>query len=170
MRLLKAAFLTPATAVLGLSLGVAAQPEKVPLYTGEDLDRMFGPAPASPSVPVDKTRPEDWRWVEQFLDREYARIDADRQHDLNRRESDVASQREEGSSEYYGGSLLWGWGGGYPGYSGYGGLNVSGPGYGRGDRGGVGGAVCRGSGYRLGRASVATSIRRAGISRPSHRH
>jgi hypothetical protein len=151
----------------GLGFAVAADREEVPLYTGEDLDRMFGPAPASPSVPVDKTRPEDWRWVEQFLDRQYARIDADRQHDLSRREVDIAEGRQEEPSEFYGGSLLWRWGGGY---SRYGGWNVTGPGYGRGDDRGVAAAMCRGSGYRLGHASVATSMRRAGIPRPSHRH
>jgi hypothetical protein len=141
----------------GLGLSVAADREQVPLYTGEDLDRMFGPAPASPSVPVDKSRPEDWRWVEQFLDRQYARIDADRQHDLNSREMGIAEGRDNEPSGYYGGSLLWGWGGGYPGYGGWNGR-------------GVGFGACANSGYRLGHASVATSIRRAGIPRPSHRH
>jgi hypothetical protein len=132
---------------------------------------MFGPPPASPSVPVDKSRPEDWAWVERFLDREYARIDADRQYDLNRREVDYAVRDEHEPRDYYGGSLLWGWGAGYGGYGSYGGYagwNVTGPGYGRGDGRALGAAVCRGgSGYRLGRASVATSMKRAGIARPS---
>ena len=171
MRLRGLAFAIPTLVLAGLGLAVAADREQVPLYTGEDLDRMFGPPPASPSVPVDKSRPEDWRWVEQFLDREYARVDADRRHDLSRREVDIAERREDEPSQFYGGSLLWGWGGGYPGYGGW---NVTGPGYGRqdgrGDGRGFGGAACRGSGYRLGHASVATSMKRAGISRPSHRH
>jgi hypothetical protein len=167
MRPWRLVFLAPALAVAGLGLAVAAETEKVPVYTREDLDRMFGPAPASPSVPVDKSRPEDWRPIEQFLDREYARIEAQRQIDLNRREMEIATRQEE-SREYYGGSLLWGWGAGYPGYDVD--WKLGGPGFGRGDHRGVGAAVCRGSGYRLGHASVATSIRRAGISRPSRRH
>jgi hypothetical protein len=169
MRPWRLAFLIVALALAGVGLAAAAETEKVPLYTREDLDRMFGPAPASPSVPVDKSHPEDWRPIEQFLDREYARIEAQRQNDLNRREMEIATRREN-DSQYYGGSLLWGWGAGYPGYADYGDRKGGGPGFGRGDHRGVGAAVCRGSGYRLGRASVATSMRRAGISRPSRRH
>ncbi len=97
--------------MIAFGLAAATEREPVPLYTGEDLDRMFGPAPAGPSLPVDKTRPEDWRWVEQFLDREYARIDADRKYDLSSREIDIAEQRVERPSRIYG-SLLWG--GRYP--------------------------------------------------------
>jgi len=130
-----------------IGLVAAADGENVPLYTGEDLDRMFGPAPAGPSVAVDKSRPEDWQWVERFIDREYARIDADRQHDLNRREVDIAArEQEEPDQRIYGGSLLWGWGAGYPGYAGW---NVAGPGYGRGDEA----VACNGS---LGRYARAT--------------
>jgi len=105
-------FVVPALAMIAVGLAAATDREPVPLYTGEDLDRMFGPAPAGPSHPVDKTRPEDWRWVEQFLDREYARIDADRQYDLSSRQVDISARRVERPSRIYGGSLLWG--GGYP--------------------------------------------------------
>jgi len=96
--------------MIAVGLAAATDREPVPLYTGEDLDRMFGPAPAGPSRLVDKTRPEDWRWVEQFLDREYSRIDADREYDLSSREVDIAERRVEKPSRIYG-SLLWG--GGY---------------------------------------------------------
>jgi len=97
--------------MVAVGLSAATDREPVPLYTGEDLDRMFGPAPAGPSQLVDKARPEDWRWVEQFLDREYSRIDADRQYDLSSREVSIAERRVERPSRTYG-SLLWG--GGYP--------------------------------------------------------
>ena len=97
--------------MIAVGLSAATDREPVPLYTGEDLDRMFGPAPAGPSVLVDKARPEDWRWVEQFLDREYSRIDADRQYDLGSREVNIAERQVERPSRTYG-SLLWGTG--YP--------------------------------------------------------
>ncbi len=64
---------------------------------------MFGPAPAGPSELVDKTQPEDWRWVEQFLDRQYSRIDADRQYNLRNREVDIV---EHPPRTY--GTLPWG--------------------------------------------------------------
>lgn len=152
----------PVLAAMGIGVAAAASAEEVPLYTGEDLDRMFGPPPVGPSVPVDKTRPEDWRWVEQFLDREYARIDADRRYDLDSRGVAISERQAETPERTYGGSLLWGWGGGY---SGYGGWDVAGPGYGR--RGGA--ELCKSQGYRLAPASVATSMKRAGIPRPSRR-
>lgn len=69
--------------------------ETVPLYTGDDLDRMFGPPPPPVTDPVDKTRGEDWIWVESYLDRQYARIDADRRYELSRRVVDVAEERTE---------------------------------------------------------------------------
>ena len=111
MRLWSLLFAAPVIASVAIGLTAATDREPVPLFTGEDLDRMFGPAPAGPSQPVDKARPEDWRVVEQFLDREYARIDADRQHDLSSREFDRSTRRVEDPSRIYG-SLLWG--GGYP--------------------------------------------------------
>jgi hypothetical protein len=89
--------------------GVAAatDQETVPLFTSDDLDRMFGPAPRGPSELVDKSQPGDWNTVERFIDREYARIDADRQHSLNSRELDRSAVREDDSSRIYG-SMLWG--------------------------------------------------------------
>jgi hypothetical protein len=110
MRLWMLPLALPVAATLAIGFAAAADGDIVPVYTGEDLDRMFGPAPPGPSDPVDKTRPEDWRQVEQFLDREYARIDADRRHDLDRREIDASSRREDDSSRLYG-SMIWG---GYP--------------------------------------------------------
>ena len=76
------------TAVVVWALGtgaLAAAGEAVPLYTNDDLDRMFGPPLPPVTDRVDKSGPADWSWVEEFLDRQYARIDADRQYDLSRR-------------------------------------------------------------------------------------
>ena len=98
-------------AVAGLvtagAAAVAGLDPAVPLYTSDDLDRMFGPAPAQPSEPVDKTRPEDWRWIEQFLDRQYSRIDADRRYDLDSRTVDIVEGRVAPSNPYSGGAAAW---------------------------------------------------------------
>lgn len=91
---------------------VAAAPESPRVYTTEDLDKMFGPAPKRPTDPVDKSGPEDWRFVEQFLDRQYSRIDADRSHDLDRRTVDIAETRVAAVSPYRYGGVAWGLG--YP--------------------------------------------------------
>ena len=100
-----------ALAVL-LPAGLArAGTETVPLYTNDDLDRMFGPAPPPVTNPVDKTTPDDWRWVEQYIDRQYARIDADRQYDLARESLAIA---ERNYYPYYGGYPV-AWSLGYPG-------------------------------------------------------
>lgn len=110
-------------AVGSLAFGVAAggDNDSVPLYTGEDLDRMFGPVPAPPSEAVDRSRPEDWRWVEEFLARQYSRIDADRQYELSNRSLEIdehaAYDRHDDDwsyGHYYGGY----YGGHYGGYYG----------------------------------------------------
>ena len=82
-----------AIAAFAIGPAAAATPEPVPVYTSEDLDRMFGPPPPAPSDPVDKSRPEDWQFVQQFLDRQYSRIDADREYDLDKRTIAVAENR-----------------------------------------------------------------------------
>jgi hypothetical protein len=97
----------PALSMLAVGLSAGTDREPVPTFTGEDLDRMFGPAPAGPSELVDKTQPEDWRWVEQFLDRQYSRIDADRRYNLRNREIDMVERRVERPLRTYG-TLLWG--------------------------------------------------------------
>ena len=101
----------PALAMIAVGLAGATESDPVPLFTGDDLDRMFGPAPVGPSRLVDKARPEDWRWVEQFLERENSRIDDDRRFELSRRQADLAERRIDRFSRPRG-SLLWG--GGYP--------------------------------------------------------
>jgi hypothetical protein len=72
---------------------IAAADEEVPLYTNDDLERMFGAVPTPAYDLADRTQPEDWQWVESYLDRQYARLDADRQYELNRRTLDIAEDR-----------------------------------------------------------------------------
>jgi hypothetical protein len=99
-------------AMIAAGIAAAAPAENVPLYTGEDLERMFGPAPPRPSDPVDKSGPGDWRFVEQFLDRQYSRIDADRSYDFDKRALDIASRRVAPFAQGYYGGVAWGLG--YP--------------------------------------------------------
>ena len=163
-------FAVPLIATLAIGLVSATDVEQVPLYTGDDLDRMFGPAPPGPSVRVDKSNPEDWNVVERFLDRENARIDAERQHELDSRELYNSRAREEDSSRWYG-SMLWG-----SGYYGGGYWNGDyGQGCGRQDlnyRGSMvtyRGAYARasGDGYRRGQRG---GLDRGGVSRGSRHH
>src|SRR5262245_15673370 len=84
------------------SCALASSGDSVPLYTNDDLDRMFGPPLPAVSQPVDKSTPADWAWVEGYLDRQYARIEADRQYDLQRR---VIEYEEE--HPYYETPYLW---------------------------------------------------------------
>src|SRR5215831_11138455 len=108
MRSLAAGIALAALAAAGTAM---AGTEAAPLYTNEDLDRMFGPPPHPVSEPVDKSTPEDWRWVEQYLDRQYARIDADRQYDLSRAALRIADQQ---SYYPYYGSYPVAWNASYP--------------------------------------------------------
>ena len=112
MRLRGPLFVVSAVAMLAIGSAGSAEQNPVPLFTSEDLDRMFGPAPAQPRDPVDKSGPEDWRWVESFLDRQYARIEADRQFELRSRQVDISATRIDEPARIYGGSSIWGRG--YP--------------------------------------------------------
>jgi len=104
MRRIGALLLVSAIASIALGADVGGGPAAVPTYTNEDLDRMFGPAPAQPSVPVDKSGPDDWRWVESFIDRQYARIDADRDYELRK----LAIEPSMPAEPVYVQSLPWG--------------------------------------------------------------
>jgi hypothetical protein len=59
-----------------------APDEPVPLYTNADLAK-FGP-PGGTDQPVRVQDEGKWEFVQAFLDREYARVDAEREHDLRR--------------------------------------------------------------------------------------
>ena len=108
MRIIPVALALAAVLPVGLA---GAGTETVPLYTNDDLDRMFGPPPPPVTAPVDKTTPEDWSWVEQYIDRQYARLDADRQYDLARESLAIA---ERNYYPYNGGYPV-AWSLGYPG-------------------------------------------------------
>jgi hypothetical protein len=79
------------------------------LYTNADLDRL-GPGPAEPSRPISGADDPGWDYVQQFLDREHARLEADRLMDLeeSRRAAEndalyeLARERDY-SVPYYGG-------------------------------------------------------------------
>jgi hypothetical protein len=91
--------------------------EEVPLYTNEDLDK-YGP-PSGPDVPVAvavASGDGDWRAVQQFLDREYARLDAERRYELEREALRLRAAAEEERQPTY----LVPWAGvyGYPYWSG----------------------------------------------------
>ena len=107
MRSRTVVLVAPVVAMIAIGIAAAAVNDPVPLFTSEDLDRMFGPAPAQPSEAVDKSRAEDWRWIEEFLDRQYSRIEADRQFDLSNRIVDVAVGPIEPPPPIYQGSVAW---------------------------------------------------------------
>ncbi|HZN53877.1 MAG TPA: hypothetical protein VFB67_01025 [Candidatus Polarisedimenticolaceae bacterium] len=88
----------PLTMLLTGASALAEEP--VPLYTSEDLDRMFGPPPPTQVAPIASSAPEDWAWIEQYIDRQYARIDADRQYDLNRAALRIADERTDVGAGY----------------------------------------------------------------------
>jgi hypothetical protein len=96
---------TIAVVVLSLPASAVTFTEGVPLYTNADLDRMFGPAPQSTAPAVSKTQsePEDWSAIESFIDRENARIDADRQFEMQRQAYAGSGQQPMSMGGYYGG-------------------------------------------------------------------
>ena len=103
--------------VLALPALAVTITDGVPLYTNEDLTRMFGAPPKGPSVPVDKSKPEDWVAIQQFIDSQYARIDAERQYEMQRQSMMESSQvPHESSGGYYPGLYGGYYGGYYPGY------------------------------------------------------
>jgi len=123
MRNIRSVTIVFAALVLTLPALAVTMTDGVPLYTNDDLNKMFGPPPKGPSVPVDKSKPEDWVAIQQFIDSQYARIDAERQYDMQVRAMAESSQAPQGMTGgyypgYYGGYGLYrnyGYGYGYPG-------------------------------------------------------
>ena len=80
-----------------------ASDEPVRVYTNEDLDDL-APLPSQETEPV---TPEEiarrWAFVDSVLDRAYARIDADRRHELDRRMTEAEAGALEGvdAREHY---------------------------------------------------------------------
>ena len=113
MRISRSVTIVFAILVLTLPALAVTVTDGVPLYTNEDLNKMFGPPPKGPSVPVDKSKPDDWVAIQQFIDSQYARIDAERQYAMQLRSMDSSAQvPQEMSGGYYPGL----YGGYYPGY------------------------------------------------------
>ncbi|HEX4822828.1 MAG TPA: hypothetical protein VFV19_00800 [Candidatus Polarisedimenticolaceae bacterium] len=101
--------------VLALPALAVTMNDGVPLYTNEDLNKMFGPPPKGPSVPVDKSKPEDWLAIQQFIDNQYTRLDAEREYEMQRQAMAGTSPQEPtgGSTSGYYGAYYPGY---YPGY------------------------------------------------------
>jgi hypothetical protein len=117
-----------ALAALGLLAGPARGEERVPVYTNADLAK-FGPPTSAPGAPV-TAPPVDPGVVQAFLDQQYARIDADRRLELERRQADREAAAQEylydRESYYMPYSNLWPYYGGGYGDLGFGGV---GPGF-----------------------------------------
>jgi hypothetical protein len=62
------------------------------VYTNLDLERLFGP-PSVNTGPVVTNDDADWEFVKEFLEREHARIDADRSYELERRRQRLETDR-----------------------------------------------------------------------------
>lgn len=80
-----------------------ADGETVPLYTNEDLEQ-FGPPAERSGVVVPRPDPAlQWKFVRQYLDRQYERIDAERQWRMElvrMREEEEARDAEVRSRQY----------------------------------------------------------------------
>jgi len=123
---------------LGLAAGIAGAADPVPTYTNADLVK-FGAPTSAPGTLVRAPAPAaDWTAVQTFLDQQYARIDADRQHELDRRQADRDDAAQDllrpQDSYWMPYSNVWpyygDYGHGYAGFSHYGGGAAAGyPGY-----------------------------------------
>ncbi len=109
-----------AIVALALPAPLRAEPppaeEPVRLYTNADLEK-FGP-PTGPDAPVRVPDAGEWRIVQEFLDREHARLDAERRYELDRAalEPEVAPDEGDRLRGYF---PFYGWYG-YPGMYPYG--------------------------------------------------
>ena len=108
------------SALLVMALGVPVFAEEaVHTYTTEELNRKYGTVPGV-SQPVDRSPLADWAVVQDFIDRQYARLDAERRYAMDRQIADQQSQpqyRPEYSGVaawgyYYPGTTSWGYSGG----------------------------------------------------------
>ena len=98
---MRARWLAFSIPLAALMLGAPALAgEDVPVYTNEVLERMFGPPPPTQAAPIASSEPEDWAWIEHYIDRQYARIDADRNYDLNRAALRIADDRTAAGTGY----------------------------------------------------------------------
>jgi hypothetical protein len=91
--------------VLSVWMPAAGAEDAPRVYTNADLERFNRPAAGAPAAPTGSAADpaSEWKYVQDFLDREYARIDADRRHRLEVRESD----RQERESETWKHGRYW---------------------------------------------------------------
>jgi hypothetical protein len=94
-----------------VAAGPAAAGETPKVWTNEDLERLFGPSEASGPVAVDPERASrDQAFVEQFLERHYRLLEADKERDLRREEArTVAAEEPEYSLAYAPWAGGWWW-------------------------------------------------------------
>lgn len=91
--------LSVATLVGAVAAGAAETPK---VWTNEDLERLFGPSDAAHPVAVDPDRAaRDQAFVEQFLERHYRLLEADRERDLRREEARLTAPAEPDYSLAY---------------------------------------------------------------------
>jgi hypothetical protein len=87
-------------AALGAPPGSAVEREAVRVYMNADLEAL-GPVPTQAAPIVDEARDADWRFVIEWLEREHARIDADRGFLLDSERLDIEAQRVERERERF---------------------------------------------------------------------
>ena len=95
-------------AALALSAPRAEDEDRVRLYTNADLERF--PALPDSSVVAGQPSAEEWRFVTEYIDRQYERLDADRSHLLERERTEAESEwiRHRAGRRSYGLPLYWG--------------------------------------------------------------
>jgi len=84
-----------------------AEDGEVRLYTNDDLERF----PTLPDSEVEASRPsnDEWRFVTDYLERQYSRLDADRKHSMerDRAEAEVDLIRRQANRRTYGLPFYW---------------------------------------------------------------
>ena len=76
-------------AAVGLMASSAfAASSDVPLYTNKDLEKFRTPAPKTSSAPVRTITAEEYKFIQTFIDTQYARLDAERERSNAQRESE----------------------------------------------------------------------------------
>jgi hypothetical protein len=101
-------------AFVAAGTGIGAQDDEVPLYTNADLEKFGPPSAPAPETPPPATETADgqWRFVQEHLEREYARMAYDRGLELEESLGDPAYRPEENAPAvypYYGWGLWGGW-------------------------------------------------------------
>ncbi len=85
---------------VGIPAGLLADKAETPtrVYTNADLEVLPEVTVSTPLEPIDGA---GWEFVTAFIERERARIDADRQHALDRQFVESETERQEPTGERY---------------------------------------------------------------------